>query len=162
MDWKLGQHRDWKDEPGIIRAPPPPNLFSMWSIQRGSFRVAKPVSYVSGKGSKNSRIGREEEREGGRENENGNELGVMSSDGGKILSVPGTAPNVTRDLLATSTMINKCIDYPVVDILNSSGASGNQIGSPQRKEFACVVLFIITTLQPSMLCCFTLSSFQTL
>lgn len=78
----------------------------------------------------------------------------MSSDGGKILSVPGTAPNVGRDLLATSTVINKCIDYLVVDIPNSSGASGNQIGSPQRKEFACVVLFIITTLQPSMLCCF--------
>ena len=60
-----GRHWDWKDEPGIIRAPPPPNLFSMWSIQRGSFRVAKPVSYVSGKGSKNARIGREERGRGG-------------------------------------------------------------------------------------------------
>ena len=83
VDWKLGRCRDWKDEPGIIRAPPPSNLFSMWSIQHGSFRVAKPVSYMSGKGSKNARIereerGREEEREGGRENENGNELGVIS------------------------------------------------------------------------------------
>ena len=83
MDWKLGRCRDWKDEPGIIRAPLPSHLFSMWSIQHGSFRVAKPVSYMSGKGSKNARIGREErgreeEREGGRENENGNELGVIS------------------------------------------------------------------------------------
>lgn len=55
----------------------------MWPIQHGSFRVAKPVSYMSGKGSKNVWIGREErgreeEREGGRENENGNELGVIS------------------------------------------------------------------------------------
>ena len=51
-------------------------------------------------------------------------------------------------------MVNECIDYLVGDILNSLGASGNQIGAPKRKEFACVVLFIITTLHPSVLWCF--------
>lgn len=89
-----------------------------------------------------------------RERERENDLGMISPLLGEESSqYLEQHPTFIRNLLTTSTMIKGCIAYLVAgrDILNTLGAYGNHVGGPQRKEFGCIVLFILTTVQPSML-----------
>lgn len=82
-------------EHGPVRAPPPSDLFSMWSVQHGSFKVEKRVSYMSVKGSENA--WRERERE--------NDLGMISPLLGEESSqYLEQHPTFIRNL-TTSTMI---------------------------------------------------------
>lgn len=65
---------------------------------------------------------------------------------GTILSAPGTAPNASQEFINNINDDKEVHSLPGVqrDILNTLGVSGNQVGGPQKKACACMVLFIIT------------------